>query len=143
MQKLATALGKLLAKNKHSQYPPSTSQRNDYERACETANPLIEIGKGHGVVLPEQGCKIYEEPSGLLFVASGDPDEEVEDAWKSVGVLAVGKRGLVVLDSAEVGASKGSNRATVKLAAGRYDVHVHQPAGYGGDFSATRLTRRA
>ena len=123
--------------------PFDSGGNNDYERACDAKKPLIRIGKGHGVVLAEQSCDVYEEDTGLLFIASGELDEEVEDAWKSIGNLTVGKQGIVVLDAAEVGASKGSNRARLALAAGRYDVRVHDPAGFGGDFTATRLARQS
>jgi hypothetical protein len=122
--------------------PYDAGGNNDYERACDAnQSSLIPIGKGHGIVLAEQGCDVYAEPSGLLFVASGEPDEEVTKAWKKVGSLAVGKKGLVVLDAVEVGASKGVNRKSVKLAAGRYEVHAHEPSGFGGDYNAVRLVR--
>ncbi|MEO8699552.1 MAG: Imm21 family immunity protein [Kofleriaceae bacterium] len=114
---------------------------NDYERACDAEPPsLIAIGRGHGVVLAEQGCDVYAEPAGLLFVASAE-DAEVANAWRRVGTLVVGKRGLVVLDAAEAGKAKGVNRKAVNLAAGRYEVRGHQPAGFGGDFNAMRLVR--
>ncbi len=121
--------------------PYDSGGTNDYERACDAKAPVITIGKGHGVVLAEQGCDVFAEPSGLRFVASGEPDEEVAAAWKKVGTLTVGAKGLVVLDAAEVGKGKGVNRKAVKLAAGTYEVRSHHPAGFGGDYTAMRLVR--
>jgi len=121
--------------------PFDSGGTNDYERACDAKQPVITIGKGHGVVLAEQSCDVYTEPTGLLFVASGEPEEEVAKAWKKVGTLAVGAKGIVVLDATEVGASRGVNRKAVKLAAGRYEVRRHHPSGFGGDYTATRLVR--
>ncbi len=121
--------------------PFDSGGTNDYERACDAKKPVITIGAGHGVVLSEQACDVYQEPTGLLFVASGEPDEEVAKAWKKVGTLTVGAKGIVVLDATEVGKDRGVNRKAVKLAAGRYEVRRHLPAGFGGDYTAMRLVR--
>jgi hypothetical protein len=118
------------------------SGKSDYERAtARLGAKMIAIGKGKGVVLDEQSVDVYAEPNGLLMIASGDPSEEVAKAWKKLGVIDVRDKGIVVLDATESGKDKGRNRATVKLATGRYEVRAHRPAGFGGDFSAVRLAR--
>ncbi len=121
---------------------PFDSGKSDYERATKKLGPqMIRVGAGVGVVLDEQGVSVYAEPTGLLLVASGSPDEAVASAWKKLGTVKVSAKGMVVLDAAESGAKKGVNRAAVPLEAGQYQVLVHQPKGFGGDYSATRLVR--
>jgi hypothetical protein len=90
--------------------PYDAGGNNDYERACDAnQSSLIPIGKGHGVVLAEQGCDVYAEPSGLLFVASGEPDEEVTKALKS---RMTTRRGLAsaVLPAAQSAAAVSAKR---------------------------------
>jgi hypothetical protein len=121
---------------------PFDTGGSDYERACDAKRPsVIRVGAGHGVVLDGQACDVHAIDGGLLFISDGSPDEEVAKGWKKVGTLAVGQRGLVVLDAAEVGKDRGANRKSVALAAGTYRVWGHRPEGFGGDFSAMRLLR--
>jgi hypothetical protein len=123
---------------------PFDSGNSDYERACDLSAPaLIAIGKGHGIVLPEQGVDVFAEPTGLFLHASGDRGDAIAKAWKSIGKLAVGRGGVVVLDAAESGAGKGVgvNRRRVRLAAGTYNVLVHRPRGRSTELSAVRLVR--
>ncbi|MBA3391090.1 MAG: hypothetical protein H0T89_00515 [Deltaproteobacteria bacterium] len=72
----------------------------------------------------------------------GERDEEVADAWSSLGALDVGPGGVVVLDATESGKEKGFNRSAVALPSGRYDVLAHTPQGFGGDLTAVRIGRQ-
>ncbi len=79
---------------------------------------------------------------GLFLFSDGERDEEVEDAWTSLGALDVGAGGVVVLDATERGKEKGSHRSAVALPSGRYDVLARTPQGFGGDLTAVRIVRQ-
>ncbi len=109
---------------------PFDTGESDYERACDLdGGELLSIGKGQGVVLHNQYAEIIVEPKGLLLRSEG---QAPGPRWKKTGFLTVGKGGVVVLDAAESGKSKGPNRKTVDLAPGRYEVASQRVARFVG-----------
>ncbi len=124
---------------------PFDSGKSDYERAAKLASlpALLTIGKGKGLVLDGTQCTVHAERDGFLLHASGDPEEANPKRWKKLGVLAVGKSGLLLLDSALAGAgkTKRAEREPIATPAGRYTILAHRPGGFGTDFAAVRLVR--